>query len=165
VTSPGRLGVLSDSHGRTAITRRALEALRDGGAETFIHLGDFEHEDVLAELAGLDAHVVFGNCDHDLAALTRFAESLDIRVHHPAGRLIAGDRLIAFTHGHLEGEIDAALREGAAYLLHGHSHATRDDRIGATRVINPGALFRARRYTAAVVDPLEDTVQFIDVGG
>ena len=157
------LGVLSDSHGRAAMTRHAIDALRAGGAETFIHLGDFETPDVLDELAGLDAHVVFGNCDADEAKLRRYAQSLSIAVHHPAGRLRIGDRTVAFTHGHLERELQTALQEEADYLLHGHTHVVRDERVGATRVINPGALFRARRYTAALLIPAMDILTFVDV--
>ena len=157
------LGVLSDSHGRAGITRHAISALRDGGAETFIHLGDFETPEVVDELAGLDAHIVFGNCDADEADLRRHAHALGIQVHHPAGRLRISERTIAFTHGHLEREMQTALREEADYLLHGHTHVFRDDRFGATRVINPGALFRARRYTAALLVPASDTLTFVDV--
>ena len=53
--------------------------------------------------------------------------------------------------------------EGVAYLCHGHTHATRDERLGPTRVINPGALFRARRHTVAVLDLARDEVSFLAV--
>jgi predicted phosphodiesterase len=57
-----------------------------------------------------------------------------------------------------------AVAEGANYLLHGHTHEPRDERIESTRVINPGALFRARRYTVALLEPEKDRLQFVDVG-
>jgi predicted phosphodiesterase len=59
--------------------------------------------------------------------------------------------------------LEQALASGADYLLHGHTHVTRDERVGKTRLINPGALFRAARYTAAVLDPSSDDVELIEV--
>lgn len=158
-----KIGVLSDSHGRVEMTARAVSLLRDAGAERLIHLGDVETERVLEELLALPTHIVFGNCDWDIAGLTRYAQSLGLTVAHPSGQMEVAGRRIAFTHGHLESRMHAALAEGVEYLLHGHTHELRDERIGDTRVINPGALFRARRYTAAVLDVATDTLHIIDV--
>lgn len=158
-----RLGILSDSHGRHEMTRRAVARLRERGAEVFVHLGDIETERVLEELAGLDAHVVFGNTDWNLESLASTARHLDLRVDHPAGRLRDNGRVVAFTHGDRPSLIDQALAEGVDYLLHGHTHKVRDERVGATRVINPGALFRARRYTAAYLDTEADRLEIIEI--
>jgi predicted phosphodiesterase len=49
------------------------------------------------------------------------------------------------------------------YLLHGHSHLTRDERVGRTRIINPGALHRAREKTVALLDTATDALKFITV--
>jgi predicted phosphodiesterase len=57
--------------------------------------------------------------------------------------------------------MEQALRDGADYLLHGHTHELRDERIGRTRMINPGALFRAARYTAALLDPRADRLEIL----
>jgi putative phosphoesterase len=157
------IGIMSDSHGRSATTARAVEALRDAGAEVLLHLGDIETEAVIDELVGHSARVVFGNCDWNTDALAHYAELVDVEVDHPAGRLEIDGRRIVFTHGHLPGPMNEALREGVDYLLHGHSHEVRDDRLGPTRVINPGALFRAARYTVAVLDPRRDEVSFIEI--
>lgn len=158
-----RLGILSDSHGRAEITRSAVNLLIEHGAERLIHLGDFERPEVIEELCPLPAHIVFGNCDWNLASLERTARSLDIAVDHPAGRLTIDGRVIAYTHGDQPSELDRALREGVQYLLHGHTHLPRDERLGPTRIINPGALFRAARYTAAVLDPVSDALTFIEI--
>lgn len=157
------IGLLSDSHGRAAVTARAVALLREHGAEMLIHLGDIETESVLDELAGHPARIVFGNCDWDLAGLTRHAEFLGLTVDAPLGWMEVEGRRIAYTHGDREHLMRQAVEEGADYLLHGHSHRIRDERIGPVRVINPGALFRAARYTAAVLDPAADTLRIIEV--
>jgi len=158
-----KIGVLSDSHGRAAMTALAISALRSAGAELLLHLGDLGSNEVIEELAGQDARIVLGNCDDPPEPLIRTARSLDIAVDHPMGWVTAAGKRIAYTHGHLEDLMAQALEAGVDYLLHGHSHELRDERIGRTRVINPGALFRAARYTAAVLDPAADELTIIDV--
>ncbi len=157
------IGILADSHGRAGITARAVHALIDAGATVLIHLGDVETEAVLDELVGYDAHLVFGNCDWNAEALARYARHVGITVDGYLGRLEAGPRRIAFTHGHVPRLMDEVLAEGVDYLLHGHTHMLRDERVGATRVINPGALFRASRYTAALLDPAADRLDVLDL--
>ena len=56
-----------------------------------------------------------------------------------------------------------AIADGADYLLHGHTHETRDERVGRTRVVNPGALSRAARYTCALLDPRSDALRFLEI--
>jgi putative phosphoesterase len=155
------IGILSDSHGRAEITGRAVRGLRERGAEMLLHLGDVGTEAVIDELVGHDARLVLGNCDFPPAPLRRYATYLGIAVDDPMGRLEVGGRRIAFTHGHLDHLMEQALAEGVDYLLHGHTHEARDERIGRTRVINPGALHRAARYTAAILDPAAGRVELL----
>ncbi|RLS46748.1 MAG: metallophosphoesterase, partial [Planctomycetota bacterium] len=54
-------------------------------------------------------------------------------------------------------------KEGVDYLLHGHTHVCRDERHGATRIINPGALHRASEFTVALLDTDSDELQFLVV--
>lgn len=156
-----RLGLLADSHGRVNVTRDAVKLLRDRGCDLLLHLGDLGSEGVIDELVGHPVRIVLGNCDDD--ALGRYAEHVGVPNAHPAGRLDLDGTTVFFTHGHIEGLMRAALAEGVRYLLHGHSHEPRDDMVGGTRVINPGALHRAARYTAAVLEPATGALEFIEV--
>lgn len=157
------IGILSDSHGRAKITARAIDELEARGAELLIHLGDVETDAVIDELAGHPVRLVFGNCDWDLSSLTRYARNLEIIVDHPMGRLEIEGKHIAFTHGHLGQLMEEALNDGVDYLLHGHTHELSDTKVGATRVINPGALFRASRYTCALLDPRANALTIIEI--
>lgn len=157
------LGILSDSHGRAAITAQAVSALVDRGADVLLHLGDVETEAVIDELVGHNARVVFGNCDWNVEALGGYARLVSVGVDHPMGFLEVGGRRIAYTHGHLTAMVNRALAEEVDYLLHGHTHETRDERVGATRIINPGALHRASRYTCALLDPCSDSLDWIEI--
>lgn len=157
------IGILSDSHGHADTTALAVAILKERGAEILLHLGDIGNEQVIDELVGCNARIVFGNCDWDWQALNRYAQLVGVVVEHPMGIYEADGKRIAFTHGHLAVEMTKALKNQVDYLLHGHTHETSDRRQGKTRIINPGALFRASRYTTAVLDPLVDELNFIDI--
>ena len=166
------IGILSDSHGRDESTERAARLLAGEGADLLIHLGDIGTASVLDALVlrrdgdghpSPPVHIVFGNIDEGLASLRQHASALGIFVDHPVGRLTLGGKRIVFQHGDLASEMAQALEEKADYLCHGHTHVARDERIGPTRVINPGALHRAREYTVALLDLLEDYLRFIPV--
>jgi len=177
-----RIGLLSDSHGQAATTRRAVHVLLEQRAELLVHLGDVGTVEVIDALLAtgpdgkaVESHLVFGNTDWDAAALGRYAAEVGIIVDHPTGRLSLGGSgggggggdeggsELVFCHGHEPAVTRAALAEGVAYLCHGHTHVASDEREGQTRVINPGALFRARRYTVALLETESDTLTFYPV--
>lgn len=158
-----RVGLLSDSHGRAERTERAVDALLAAGADLLIHAGDIETEQVLDCLAGHNAHIVWGNCDWDRTGLERYATDIGIAVHADAGEVEADGVRIAFTHGHLPAALRAAMASGARYLVHGHTHERRDEIVDGVRIINPGALHRARTFTVAVLAPKSGELRIIEV--
>lgn len=157
-----RLGIISDTHGRATRARRAIDMLFARGATRIIHLGDVGDEAVLDLLAGIEALVVFGNCD-DERGLERYARILGIPVAHPGAVIEVKARRIGLTHGHLDRELRRLLDLEPEFLLHGHTHEIRDERIGRTRVLNPGALHRASRMTAMILEPESGHVEWIEV--
>ncbi|NOG52818.1 MAG: metallophosphoesterase family protein [Planctomycetes bacterium] len=157
------IGILSDSHGQFDMTRNAIDVLTQAGAQVFIHTGDICDERVLDTLAGLKAHVVFGNCDWNWQHLARYAELLGVHAQHPCGRISVGEATIAFAHGDRPSHERSSVAKQVDYFCHGHTHEIRDERKGSTRVINPGALYNARRYTVATLHPARDVLEFLEV--
>lgn len=166
-----KIGLLSDSHGRSGTTRRGVSVLLEHGAEVLLHLGDVGTVEVIDALAvaapsdgrQIESHLVFGNTDWDAASLDAYAHDLGVHVDHPAGRLHLEGGDLVFCHGHEPEVVAKALAERVRYLCHGHTHRVLDVRRGGTRVINPGALFRAQRHTVAILDTGTDEVQFLQV--
>lgn len=167
------LGLLSDSHGRAATTHTAVQMLIDHGAEALIHLGDVGTVQVLDALAAVDpetgrqiaSHVVFGNTDWDRRALGQYAEDLGIAVYEPLGVVEIDGCRVGFTHGHDASAMRGLVDAGVDYLLHGHTHVLSDTTSGKTRVINPGALFRASRHTAVLLRPGDGSCEVLEVSG
>jgi putative phosphoesterase len=167
-----RIGLLSDSHGRAVTTRQGVRALLESGVDLLLHLGDVGTVEVIDELAveqpetheQVPARLVFGNTDWDDGPLSEYARHLGVQVDHPAGEIALERGELVFCHGHQSKVMNAALARNVRYLCHGHTHQASDQRHGQTRVINPGALCRAHRYTVAVLDTDRDDLMFITVG-
>ena len=83
---------------------------------------------------------------------------------HPAGRVALESGELAYCHGHESPPMEQALADGVRYLCHGHTHRTIDTHRGDTRIINPGALFRAKSYTAALLDTKNDRLTILSMG-
>ena len=163
-----KIGLLSDSHGRAHTTRQAVDLLIEQGAQVLIHLGDVGGIDVIDALVTaspenerqIEAHLVFGNMDVDAVSLERYARDLGVCVDHPVGRLDLRKGQLVFLHGDDLNALRRVVAEGVRYVCHGHSHIASDRRDGPTRVINPGALFRAEDYTVALIDTDTDALRF-----
>jgi putative phosphoesterase len=158
------LGILSDTHDRYDITGRAVQALRDRGAAFFVHCGDVCEPRVLDHLAGLPCAFVWGNCDWDRQGLERYGAAIGVPCRGAIADLELGGKRVAALHGDdarlMRATLDAQAHD---YLLHGHTHVRRDERVGRTRVINPGALHRAAEKTVALLDTATDQLEFIRV--
>ena len=156
------IGILSDSHGDAVATRLAIELLRERGATQFFHCGDICGEAVLDELAACHAtRFVWGNCDHPSPTLRKYVR--DIGLAPPEVPVLAeiDGKSIAVYHGHERPFFLACLKPATDYIFHGHTHVFADNRAGRCRIINPGALYRARVKTVALLNPSMDDLQFL----
>lgn len=147
-----RLGVLSDTHDEVRRTEVAVRRLIDAGAEALIHCGDITNPDVVYACADLPASFVYGNCDHDQASLKLAIDAVGGTALGRGGELTLGGRTLAVTHGDSAAWYRKLLGARPDYLFHGHTHRYEDRMEGQTRIVNPGALQRARTYTVALID-------------
>ncbi|MCG3127818.1 MAG: hypothetical protein CHACPFDD_02690 [Phycisphaerae bacterium] len=163
------VGILADTHGRAARASRALELLLAHHAAAIIHCGDVGESvfEILAAALAADGvesvRFVWGNTDHRSPALERYVRELGLAPPPPPPLRIEldGKRFLVL-HGH-EPQLDDVRDGDCDYLLHGHTHVRRDERIGSIRVINPGALHRAARYSVATLDTQRDELAFHDL--
>lgn len=116
-----KIAVIADTHGR--LPDAVAQAIAE--ADEIWHLGDFCDAATLAAVQriGRPFQAVLGNNDFGLdlpetLRLERGGHSFRL-VHIPPPPARIG---------------------GADFLLHGHTHVPRDERIGATRVLNPGTI-------------------------
>lgn len=137
-----KLGILSDTHNHIENTFWALELFRRLGVKRLIHCGDISTPAIVELFEGFHTTFVFGNFDHHHADMMQAAKKLNSQAlmgyHYTAN--IDGIRMAA-CHGDIQETLDGFVNSGLyRYVFHGHTHQHSDRVIGATRVINPGAL-------------------------
>jgi uncharacterized protein len=146
-----KIGVISDTHGDIAATRRAVYILDGQNVSLTIHCGDVGPE-VLPLFSGRRFHFVSGNMDSSDQLGEALADPQHT-FHEQLGTLEIEGCRVAFLHGHdvllLRHTIDSGQWDLVCY---GHTHAFSSSRAGRTVVLNPGALSRTRYPSLAVVE-------------
>jgi len=158
------IGILSDTHDHADWMAAGLAILQKHDAEFFIHCGDIGGEECVDLLAGLPSAFVFGNTDFDRAGLARYAASIDVACYGNFAKLELAGKKFAVIHGDdykLKQRLLTAQEHD--YLCQGHTHIRADERIGRTRLINPGALHRAAVKTVVTLDTIADNVTPFEV--
>jgi hypothetical protein len=158
------IGICSDTHGQVATMRRALVIFDRLGVERIIHCGDVGGEEVFDQLVGREVRFVWGNTDVVTAGLLAYLQTVGLPAPQGVPLVLewAGRRIAVF-HGHERGFSAAPQTMNVDYILHGHTHMRWDERIGSVRIINPGALHRARTKTVATLNLATDELTSHDV--
>ena len=158
------IGILSDSHGQHLAVRQAMAVFDRLGVAHIVHCGDIGGTSVFDELVGRACTFVWGNMDDPTGGVAEYPRSVGIPlpITVPTMLELAGKKLAVF-HGHEHAFRQDLGEHTVDYILHGHTHVTRDRRIGRTRIINPGALHRAQPKTVATLDLSIDKLTFHEI--
>lgn len=136
-----KIGIISDTHDDLRNLEAALDILEAEGVTTILHCGDLCGLEVTRALAGFEGWIVQGNMDRHLGLAQAVEETLGpgrlAWLHQPT----LDGSAVAVIHGDNEEVLGNLIAGGQyAYVFHGHTHRRRDQTVGRTRVINPGAL-------------------------
>ncbi len=146
-----RIGLISDTHNEHPRIQQALESFRQQQVSIVFHAGDVTDAATLRLFAGFDVWLAQGNMDRDLklrpTVQELFGSGRMAKVHHLSVAGVA----VALLHGDDSVTLDSLIHSATyALVIHGHTHIPQDETVGATRVINPGALVRIP--TCAILD-------------
>jgi putative phosphoesterase len=123
-----RIGLISDTHG---LLRPEIFDLFQG-VDHILHAGDVGNPHILTDLRTIAPVTgVWGNTDgFDVRACTEAEAEVDLCGVH-----------FGIAHGHRVQEFNqlADVFPRAAVIVHGHSHAPRDDLVDGVRMLNPGS--------------------------
>ena len=158
------LGIISDTHENEEAIKKAVKIFKEKNIEFGVHCGDIISPPMLEHFKGLKMKFVFGNNDGEkngLIAKCRefgFDEIKDeLEFDHK------GKKFYVY-HGTKREKLENAVKSNKYdYMLTGHTHIKRDEKIRKTRVINPGALFRIYPYTIALLDVENDKLEFVKI--
>lgn len=140
-----RIGLVSDTHNDQGRLRRALEQLRLASIDVVLHAGDVAGGRILRLCAGFEVWVARGNMDHD-PMLFRISQEMFGPGHYRNSHTLSlNGAAVALIHSPDSPTARAWISsEAYDYVVHGHTHQPRDERVGRTRIINPGALSNPR---------------------
>jgi putative phosphoesterase len=148
-----KIGILSDTHSRYQTVEKALELLQARQVNFVLHCGDIDDAETVWLFQGFTAHFVFGNCDVERASLRQAIHGIGETLHEGWGCVVQDGVKLAFVHGDDRRALHELEQSGAFdFLFYGHTHQAEEHRTGPTRVINPGALHRARVKTFVILD-------------
>jgi len=164
-----KVGIISDTHGQVDLALSAAREFIFRGAEAVLHCGDIGCDMVLTEMAALfqtleiQLYVVLGNCDR-VERWEFYPEDIGVVVLGRFGELELAGKKIAIVHS----DDEAAFARAASanqydYLFFGHSHVRHDKQARRTRLINPGSAGRGMHPSCAMLDLVEDELEFFTV--
>jgi putative phosphoesterase len=157
------LGIISDTHDQGQRTAQAIGLLHQAKAEVIVHCGDLTGANMLALFSGTPLYFVLGNNDDEDELRPAAKGMAEVRYLGQLGIIELDGKRIGVTHGHLRKDVHDLFTKAPDYLLTGHSHIAMDERHGKIRRINPGALYRAQRYSVAVLNLQTDELRFLAV--
>lgn len=136
-----KVGIISDTHDHIGNLQKALQSLRAQDVNTILHCGDVCSPQVVHFMRDFDVWIAQGNTDYYFSLTDTIVETFGKARWAWLHRLTFNGCSLAMLHGDNEEVLNSLIMSGEyAYVLHGHTHRKRDDRIGRTRVINPGSL-------------------------
>jgi uncharacterized protein len=148
-----RIGIVSDTHSNYQTVEAVVKVLRKENVSCVLHCGDIEDAETVSLFEGLRTHFVYGNCDVNRQALRDAIESSGGTIQEPFGDVDLAGRKLAWIHGDDKRLLRDLETSGAFdYVFYGHTHHAEEHWSGSTRVINPGALYRAQPRTFIVLD-------------
>lgn len=158
------IGIISDTHENEEAIKKAVKIFKDKNIEFAVHCGDIISPPVLEHFKGLNMKFVFGNNDGERNGLNAKAKELGFEeIKEELEFECKGKKFYAY-HGTKKEILDKAIKSNKYdYVLTGHTHIKKDEKIRKTRVINPGALFRIYPYTVALLDAEKDKLEFLGV--
>ena len=160
----GRIGIISDTHENIRLIIRAVDILKSQNLDLVIHCGDIISPPVLERFVGLPIRFVFGNNDGERSGLKKKCLELGFGEIDDILEFTHSQKSFHVYHGTNPTRLDKAISSQVFdYVLHGHTHVIRNEVIGKTRVLNPGALFGVEEATVAVLDPGSGEFEIIGI--
>lgn len=159
-----RIGIVSDSHGHVENCWPAVRMLESLQVEVILHCGDVGTAEVLRQFAQWPVHFVLGNCDDPQTDWGEADQAL-LQGHGKFAELELDGKKIALLHSDDIRKFHSTVHSGEYDLVcYGHTHVAKQENVGKTLVLNPGALYRANRHTIAIYDTESGKAEIVTVG-
>ncbi|MEM2121800.1 MAG: metallophosphoesterase [Candidatus Woesearchaeota archaeon] len=156
------IGIVSDTHDNVILLRKTVEELKKRKINTIIHAGDLCAPITLKELNGFKIIYALGNVDGDVLLIKQKIEEMNGVFLGLGGVVNIEKKSFAVFHGHYPFILESLIKsQEFDYVITGHTHRQRNEKIGKTRVINPGCMYSSHENSFAILDIEKDNVEFV----
>lgn len=158
-----RIAIISDTHENEIAIEKAVKKIRKADVGIVLHCGDLISPPMLEYFQDFsDFRIVFGNCDGEKEGMIRKCKKYGFEKPEHIKKFDIGGK--TFIMAHEPEKIQKKISSGKYdYAIHGHTHMQKDEKVGKTRVINPGAFSRTPYYTFAILDTETDQLDFYEI--
>ena len=147
-----KIGILSDTHDQTNNIVAAIQILKKYDIQKLFHCGDVTSLSCVQLICEFPLSLTFGNSDFLTGEMKDFI--LSTNSENSVGYQYEGEcigKRIGMTHSHLKGVLNGMIEsQSFDYVFYGHRHLRSDQKIGVTRVINPGSLGGLKKQTRSI---------------
>lgn len=157
-----KIGIISDTHDNVQNILRAVKIFKDKEVKLVLHCGDVISPKSITFFKGVVVKFVAGNCDGDIHNLKEKAATVGSEYLGEIAEIVLEKKKILVYHGQDKQKLDKFIKSlKYNYVLTGHTHQLRDERVGETRVLNPGAHYYGSSDTVMLLDLANDEVEVI----
>lgn len=159
------IGIISDTHDNVANILKAVELFKNKNVDFVVHCGDIVAPATIRFFRGLSVRFVKGNCDGDIEHLKTVASQIGCTFLGEFAEFEYLNKSFAVYHGHNPEFLERLINSGKYhYILTGHTHQSRDESVGGTRILNPGSHYYRSENLVVLLDAEKDNAEFIKVG-
>lgn len=137
-----RIALLADSHDNWAALRSAVTKAGELACDVLFFAGDLVRPDgvaVLAEFSG-PVHMIIGNNEFEIDDIWAEAEATENVIYHGEICDIGREGWRIFMHHYPEVARQHAQTGTYDLCIYGHRHTYRDEMVGDTYILSPGAI-------------------------
>ncbi|MGB9748585.1 MAG: metallophosphoesterase [Candidatus Woesearchaeota archaeon] len=156
------IGIISDTHDNISVLRRAVSEMKKRKISTIIHAGDLCAPITLNELKDFKLIFALGNVDGDVLLIKNRLNLMNGVFLGFGGVVNVENKSFAVFHGHYPFILDSLIKsQDFDYIITGHTHKKRNEKVGKTRIINPGCMYSTHENSFAILNLEKDAVEFI----
>ena len=159
-----KIAIISDTHDNLANTKKAADFIKKENIKTVIHCGDIFKPETVEEIMKVfkgKLYIVFSPADASFSGIPQdsFKELKRVKIFEEFGEIKISGKKIAFCHFPEIAE-DLAKKKKYYLVFYGHTHKPWLEKIGKTKMINPGNLAGIfYKATFAVYDDKTDKLE------
>ena len=161
-----KIGIISDTHDNLQNLEATLEILRAEQVTSLLHCVDLCGPNIIQTLAGFDVWIAQGNMDRHLELPRTAKETFGHISLAWLQKPTLNGYSLAMIHGDNEEVLGNLITSGKhRYVFHGHTHRRRDQTVGRTRIINPGAQGGMRKQSRSfcILNLTTDEARFVEL--